>query len=87
MTQFTGTQPTGTQPTETQPTGTQSTEILPSDQTSAPDHPPIEKPPLRFADLGVREEIVRALAEQGIEVVVDVYVGRVVTVWRKGRKT
>ena len=32
------------------------------------EHPtPTEKPPLRFADLGVREEIVRALAEQGIE--------------------
>jgi len=59
------TQSTETQSAETQSSGTHET--LPSDQTSAPDHAPIEKSPLRFADLGVREEIVRALAEQGIE--------------------
>jgi len=34
-----------------------------------------------------REIRTRWFAEQGIEVVVDVYDGRVVTVWRKGRRT
>ena len=34
----------------------------------------------------LREIRTRWFAEEGIEVVVDVYDGRVVTVWRKGRK-
>ncbi len=34
----------------------------------------------------LREIRTRWFAEQGIEVVVDVYDGRVVTVWRTGRK-
>ncbi|MEI8334989.1 MAG: hypothetical protein WCH74_14230 [Chloroflexota bacterium] len=34
----------------------------------------------------LREIRTRWLAEQGVEVVVDVYDGRVVTVWRKGRR-
>ena len=34
----------------------------------------------------LREIRTRWFAEQGIEVVVDVYDGRVVTVWRKGGK-
>ena len=38
-------------------------------------------------DDDLREIRTRWFAEQGIEVVVDVYDGRVVTVWRKGRKT
>lgn len=33
----------------------------------------------------LREIRTRWFVEQGIEVVVDVYDGRVVTVWRKGR--
>ncbi len=35
----------------------------------------------------LREIRTRWFAEQGIEVVVDVYDGRVVTVWRKGRES
>jgi len=35
----------------------------------------------------LREIRTRWFAEQGIEVVVDVYDGRVVTVWRKGGKS
>ena len=38
-------------------------------------------------DDDLREIRTRWFAEQGIEVVVDVYDGRVVTVWRKGRTT
>lgn len=38
-------------------------------------------------DDDLREIRTRWFAEQGIDVVVDVYDGRVVTVWRKGRKT
>ena len=38
-------------------------------------------------DDDLREIRTRWFAEQGIEVVVDIYDGRVVTVWRKGRKT
>ena len=38
-------------------------------------------------DDDLREIRTRWFAEEGIEVVVDVYDGRVVTVWRKGRKT
>jgi len=38
-------------------------------------------------DDDLREIRTRWFAEQGIEVVVDVYDGRVVTVWRKGRRT
>ena len=38
-------------------------------------------------DDDLREIRTRWFAEQGIEVAVDVYDGRVVTVWRKGRKT
>jgi superfamily II DNA/RNA helicase len=38
-----------------------------TDETSTEQSAPVEPPPMRFADLGVREEIVRALAEQGIE--------------------
>lgn len=34
----------------------------------------------------LREIRTRWFAEQGVEVVVDVYDGRVVTVWRKGEK-
>ena len=34
----------------------------------------------------LREIRTRWFAEQGVEVVVDVYDGRVVTVWRKGRR-
>jgi hypothetical protein len=38
------------------------------------------------ADDELREIRTRWFAEEGIEVVVDVYDGRVVTVWRKGSK-
>lgn len=35
----------------------------------------------------LREIRTRWFAEQGVELVVDVYDGRVVTVWRKGEKS
>jgi hypothetical protein len=34
----------------------------------------------------LREIRTRWFADEGVEIVVDVYDGRVVTVWRKGRK-
>jgi len=49
------------------PTEKTSTEETSTEETSIEQPAPVEKPPMRFADLGVREEIVRALAEQGIE--------------------